>query len=781
LGIQPSVKLRAVVPPTRGGVDLMSALNTDHWLFGCDATPGIVSVDADNHGRARVWRRGADGSTSLTEQRFPNWFLMTSVDLLAHLPVRSIDAEVVRAAHGDYSWASGTTVVELEGATENDDAYRYLVLTDRLEEIETALVETANKGDGGDAQTLADLRGLVLINQPIEQFLLLTGRTYFNGMRFEDLRRMQFDLETSGLNDERDRIFMVSMRDSSGWSECLDTATLSESELIHTFVNVVHRRDPDILENHNIFAFDLPFLVRRASRLGVPLGIGRDGSEPELETDVFDSGERAEPFLRWRVRGREVIDTQHAVRRYGMVAPNLRRHGLKEAARFFGLARVDREYVPGAEIWSTYQTDPDRIRRYAADDVLEVDGLSQRLMPAAFHLTRVLPRAYERIASDSGAMSLWEPLVVRAYLHEGRAIHAPAPRLQRADAPPADLRLRGVVGSAVQATFPMLLPSVLGDDAIHAANDDLAVVPRLVQALLSLEEGDAGAALARASHAYLAGHGLLSDPEAAGDVSRRAGQYVDRLLDDFAAHGCKIVESDGEQILATTPSEWTLDDQRAIEVDAQRFLPAGVRLDFAEHYQAVYARAPHSRIMLGHEGEVTLVGSSFRPGRLERFGEDFIYRIAPLALTGDLVGVRQTFLSLVHLLRSAEVPLVDLTVLVTLHKSPPQYRRSGTHEEPYEVLLGAGVRSWRVGQRIRYFRARGGELRLLQEGDDISPLEADAEYYVQRLVSFYCQQFAQAFRKEDFSRLFRVPRGSGPFDEADDDLRGIRTVAERLV
>ena len=107
-------------------------------------------------------------------------------------------------------------------------------------------------------------------------------------------------------------------------------------------------RDPDVLENHNIFGFDLTFLVRRAARLGVRLALGRDQSEPRLETDVFDSGERAEAFLRWRITGREVVDTQHAVRRYGLAAPDLRRHGLKDAARYFGFARVDREYVPGA-------------------------------------------------------------------------------------------------------------------------------------------------------------------------------------------------------------------------------------------------------------------------------------------------------------------------------------------------------------------------------------------------------------------------------------------------
>src|SRR5205823_4431395 len=111
---------------------------------------------------------------------------------------------------GQVATSAPLAVVELEPPASADvDAYRYLVLTDQLQELETALVEMSNKRDGGGAQTLADLRGLVLIWHPIEQFLTLTGRTYFKGMRFDDLRRFQFDLETTGLDEDRDRIFMV--------------------------------------------------------------------------------------------------------------------------------------------------------------------------------------------------------------------------------------------------------------------------------------------------------------------------------------------------------------------------------------------------------------------------------------------------------------------------------------------------------------------------------------------------------------------------------------------
>ena len=178
-------------------------------------------------------------------------------------------------------------------------------------------MEIANNSSGGDAECLADLRGLPWCGQPRaipdpDRSDLLQGPAY------TDLHRLQFDLETTGLDEDRDRIFMISMRDSRGWELILDTGALSEAALIERFVAEVQARDPDVLENHNIFAFDLLFLVRRAGRLGVRLALGRDGSVPRQEPALFDTGDRPEPFVRWRIIGREIIDTQHAVRRFGV-------------------------------------------------------------------------------------------------------------------------------------------------------------------------------------------------------------------------------------------------------------------------------------------------------------------------------------------------------------------------------------------------------------------------------------------------------------------------------
>src|SRR5438552_7250068 len=94
-----SDRLRRVARPARLALAPSASPTWSHEMFGCDATQGIVSVDADTPGRARVWRR-IGGRVEAREHRFPNWFLTTSLDLLAHLPARRLSAGWLRTRHG---------------------------------------------------------------------------------------------------------------------------------------------------------------------------------------------------------------------------------------------------------------------------------------------------------------------------------------------------------------------------------------------------------------------------------------------------------------------------------------------------------------------------------------------------------------------------------------------------------------------------------------------------------------------------------------------------------
>jgi hypothetical protein len=108
---------------------------------------------------------------------------------------------------------------------------------------------------------------------------------------------------------------------------------------------------------------------------------------------------------RFSVNGRELLDSMDATLRYDFAARSLPGHGLKAVARHFGLASAEREQIPGARVYEVYQSDPERVRRYASADVHEASALGRVLGGAAFALARLAPRRYERLADAGPACS----------------------------------------------------------------------------------------------------------------------------------------------------------------------------------------------------------------------------------------------------------------------------------------------------------------------------------------------------------------------------------------
>jgi hypothetical protein len=111
------------------------------------------------------------------------------------------------------------TYRELDGP----GSLRYLVSADEGKTLAAAILEGATQRLGRRVVHLRDLgKDALLALPPEEQYLVATGRTYFRGLSFDQLHRIQFDLETTGLDAGRDRIFMVAVRDPSGATEVLE-------------------------------------------------------------------------------------------------------------------------------------------------------------------------------------------------------------------------------------------------------------------------------------------------------------------------------------------------------------------------------------------------------------------------------------------------------------------------------------------------------------------------------------------------------------------------------
>ena len=74
---------------------------------------------------------------------------------------------------------------------------------------------------GGCAADCAATKAFFALSSPVEQYLLLSGRTLFKAMRFEDLLRLQFDIETVGLDSRRPeaaQVLMIALSTNRGAS-----------------------------------------------------------------------------------------------------------------------------------------------------------------------------------------------------------------------------------------------------------------------------------------------------------------------------------------------------------------------------------------------------------------------------------------------------------------------------------------------------------------------------------------------------------------------------------
>src|SRR6266581_4910836 len=334
-----------------------------------------------------------------------------------------------------------------------------------------------------------------------------------------------------------------------------------EARLIVELCKVIRERDPDIIENHNLFGFDLPFLEKRASALKVSLTLGRAGGPQLLEgyEEALLFGPRRRRRMRYSVAGRELIDTLDAVGRYDFVVRELPSHRLKDVARYFGLASPERVYLEGSKVYETYRQDPERVRHYALDDVKEVDGLSRRLMGAAFALASMAPRRYERIASAGPAMGILEPMLVRAYLSAGAALPYTPPDVFANSEPHAGgatyLLAAGVAEHVVKTDVASLYPSLMRIFRIGPACDGLGVLLHILDRLTDLRLHHKAAAkaappgsmeanqhdgtqaamktLINAAYGYMGAGSmaLFADPDAANEVTRRGRELLDHILD----------------------------------------------------------------------------------------------------------------------------------------------------------------------------------------------------------------------------------------------------------
>jgi DNA polymerase, archaea type len=738
-------------------------------LFGHDASRGLLAFEA-GEASVRVYARQAD-RVVVAEEPFRPFLLLADPDLL-------------KGFKGDVD------LLPLDGS----GTFRWLAECPSWPHALKAREYCQRVSDKGAGAPDAPYR---FLSDAVHQFLLRTGKTSFLGMTLGDLRRMAVDIEVTTASGfefpnarrESDRIIAIAMADSSGWSTVLSGATMSEAELLAECSRLIRERDPDVLEGHNIFRFDLEYMEARARRLGVPLGWGRDGSALRGHPSRMQVAERTISYRRYLVSGRHIVDTWMLTQLYDVAARDLESYGLKDVARHFGVAAPDRTYLPPEEIPRIFRDDPARLMAYARDDVLETLGVSAVLSPPYFVQAQAVPFDYQMAILRGNATKI-DALLMREYLHRRQAIPTPQPARAVAGGYTAVFQ-RGVAHGVWHVDVTSLYPSLMLSQRIFPASDHLAVSASLLQDLREFRVSAKRLAREAAAEAdrvllnalqqtfkilinsfygYLGfSQGHWNDFDSANAVTGEGRRLVQALVDRLGALGATVIEVDTDGLYFVPPSP-TPDEERLLAALASA-LPEGIQLELDGRYPAMLSYKMKNYVLLDARGKLLIKGSGLRSRGIELFQRQWMEEMFRLLLTGR----REQILALVRRwqddFEAHRVAVKQFMKTETLQESPAAYAektRAGKRNAgaAYELALKSS-RPYQAGDQVSYYVSGDGKrikvneaAKLAAEWDAAAPDENTA-YYVAKLYELY-EKFLPLIEQNGLAPVVEVEAAEGP-------------------
>jgi DNA polymerase elongation subunit (family B) len=465
-------------------------------------------------------------------------------------------------------------------------------------------------------------------------------------------------------------------------------------------------------------------------------------------------------YTRMDIFGRHVVDTLFLLQYYDVSARELESYTLKSAARHFGLASPERTYIEPERIQWYYDHDPETLKRYNLDDVRETLALSALLAYPFFLQARIFPFSYQNIFVRGNATKI-NALFLREYLRQ----RASVPRAGEGEefaGGYTDIFRQGVVRPVVSCDVASLYPSILLTYELKPSTDIGNVFLPLLRDLRAFRlEAKSRARLAgdpheRDYHQALqqtfkvlinSFYGYLgtrlhhfSDSHLAGEVTRRGREIIRHMLEWLRKGGAEPVEIDTDGIYFVPPPEVNTEEKaKALVERLSTSLPAGIEVEFAGRYQAMFSYKKKNYALLDENGSVIIRGSALRSRGMEPYLREFLSGMIRLLLEGRAEEVRRLARECHERLERHGLAVSSLAKTETLSESLETYRqkvraRKRNPAAAYELALTSG-RDYRAGDQVSYYVTGKGKTvkvyencRLTTDYDPAHPDENVAYY-----------------------------------------------------
>ena len=735
--------------------DNLSSIH-DEVLFGHDDTPGIVAMELEGDDTIRVFRR--QGEKLLTETQPFHPFLIVSDPALL---------ENTKSTH---------TIHPLTGSGD----YRYRVVFDSWREADRVRKVVAKRAGVSSGHPDSPV---FFVSDPVQQHMISTGQTFFKGLAFEDLRRMQLDIETfcpegyefPNPNRKEDRIIVISLSDSTGWERLISGRDVSEKEMLQELVRTIQENDPDVIEGHNIFNYDLDYISCRAKMHGLPLRLGRDGRVARSRSSRVLVAERTISYTRWDIYGRHVVDTFILAQFYDVATRELESFGLKAIAKQLNVASEDRMYLDGDRISWHFLHEPEKLHQYAMDDVRETRAISDLLSRSYFFQAQIFPLSYQNVLVRGNAAKI-DSLFVREYMRQKHAI----PRLEEAR-PFAggytDLFYQGVAKGVVYCDVRSLYPSLMVSEGIGPRKDELGIFSRLLAVLrdFRLRAKDmAGRAsspqerqfldalqstfkiLINSFYGYM-GHGQshFSDFDRAEVITARGRELLRSMIEWLKDRGCQVIEIDTDGIyFVPKPDITTQRQEEELVRQLSDAMPKGITVEYGGRYRAMFSYKMKNYALLDDDGNVRIKGSGLRSRGLEKFQRDFLKEAISLLLTDRREEIPRVYDRYLEQMarHQWDVPMFMKTEMLqdSLEKYSEKISKNKRNRSAAYELALRSERAYQPGDQVSYYvtgdsvRVQAYDnCRLAREWDRNHPDE-NVPYYQKKLRDLYTK-FSEFF------------------------------------
>ena len=708
------------------------AFQDNQLLFGSDPTPRIVAIELGETGTVKVYRREKDGTTACdVEELHP--FVW---------------------ADGDVADLGLTNAEKLSG----DLRYNWLVTTDSWKEL--IALRNGLKNAGRDFFALSD---------PVQHYLTHTGRTLFKQLPFEELKRMQIEVLSFAGGDLEatadDHITSIAVSDNSGWEELLevDPRAIEESEhgAIKRLTTLVKERDPDVIEGHNLFKFDLAFLVARARKAKTKLDWGRSGGFLRSRPSRLQIAEKTIDYPKFTIEGRHFVDTFLLAQFYDVGMRSLSGFERSDVAQHFGLTNaLDVSQLSGKELQRAWQDDPKRYRERALCAVRETRAVADLLSPSYFIQAQIFPYNYQDVIVRGNATRI-NALFLREYFRQRHGIPE-MPMVRGFEGGYTDIFFTGVARNVWHCDIASLYPSIMLQFDCFPVNDQLQIFRHLLTDLRAFrlqaksDMRDAKDApqrryfhalqntfkiLINSFYGYLGfAQGNFADFEAAARVTQIGRDLLKKMIEWLKTQGAEVIEVDTDGIYFVPPNERDIDKLRA---GLTKELPPGIEVEFDEQFEAMFSYKAKNYALLTREGEVVIKGGALKSRGLEKFQRVFLEEMIKFLMEGKPEAIASLRDEFAQKIRNREWPIEMLMKTDTLQDSLEKYRQKiagggRNRAAVYELALTSG-RAYRPGDQLSYYvkatpkKVAAYEAAKLVTDFDPQARDENVDYYVAKL------------------------------------------------